>query len=154
MSVLVDTNILLRVAHAGSPDRALTMSVVVVLRKAGMELCLVPQVIYEYWAVATRPASVNGLGMTATAAEDSLKQLLEGFTLRLDERGIYAHWRTLVTQHDVKGKNAHDARLVAAMNRHGLTHLLTYNTADFQRYAGITVLSPADVLAGRGEVRG
>ena len=30
-----------------------------------------------------------------------------------DERGIISHWRTLVHTHNVKGKNAHDARLVA-----------------------------------------
>jgi predicted nucleic acid-binding protein len=48
----------------------------------------------------------------------------------------------------VKGKNAHDARLVAAMQRHGLTRLLTFNKPDFMRFPGINVYSPAEVLAG------
>lgn len=47
----------------------------------------------------------------------------------------------------VVGKTAHDARLVAAMHAHGLTHLLTFNEPDFRRYAGIIVLTPAGVLA-------
>jgi hypothetical protein len=46
----------------------------------------------------------------------------------------------------VVGKNAHDARLVAAMNVHGLTQLLTFNNQDFQRYPGISVVTPDDVL--------
>ena len=47
----------------------------------------------------------------------------------------------------VIGKNAHDARLVAAMRVHGVTHLLTFNDQDFARYTGITVLTPAAVFA-------
>lgn len=60
------------------------------------------------------------------------------FTLLRDERAIFDQWERLVAQHDVKGKNAHDARLVAAMNRHELTQLLTFNSRDFARYPGIT----------------
>lgn len=52
-----------------------------------------------------------------------------------------------MTTHAVSGKNAHDARLVAAMLAHGLTHLLTFNDADFQRFTGITTVTPAAVLA-------
>jgi hypothetical protein len=48
----------------------------------------------------------------------------------------------------VSGKKAHDARLVAAMLAHGLSRLLTFNVSDFARYPGITVLEPAQVLAG------
>lgn len=69
--------------------------------------------------------------------------------LLLDERGIFARWRDLVTTHAVLGKRAHDTRLVAAMQRHGLTDLLTFNTDDFQRFPGLRVFSPADILAGR-----
>jgi predicted nucleic acid-binding protein len=50
----------------------------------------------------------------------------------------------------VKGKTAHDARLVAAMRRHGVNRLLTFNASHFARFAGITVLTPEGVLAGGG----
>jgi predicted nucleic acid-binding protein len=68
---------------------------------------------------------------------------------RLAERGHPQHavaeasvtkLRGLVRQHDVMGKSAHDARLVAAMRRHDLQHLLTFNVTDFQRYGGIELL--------------
>lgn len=87
--------------------------------------------------------------MTITEAEQAVKQLMEDFSLRRDERGIFARWQALVTKHEVKGKNAHDARLAAAMQRHGLTKVLTFNTADFSRFEGITAISPAETLAGR-----
>ena len=37
-------------------------------------------------------------------------------------------------------------RLVAAMLVHQLTHILTLNGRDFTRFAGITVLAPADLV--------
>jgi predicted nucleic acid-binding protein len=64
-----------------------------------------------------------------------------------DERGILDVWQPLALQYQVQGKQAHDARLVAAMQRHVLAHILTFNTADFQRYREIAVLDPAAVAA-------
>jgi predicted nucleic acid-binding protein len=55
---------------------------------------------------------------------------------------VYAAWRDLVAAHSVSGKQVHDARLVAAMMVHGVTHLLTLNTADFTRYREITAVHP------------
>ncbi|MBI4467987.1 MAG: hypothetical protein HY650_01555 [Acidobacteria bacterium] len=43
------------------------------------------------------------------------------------------------------GKKTYDARLVTAMTVHGITHILTFNTDDFTRYAGINVLHPANL---------
>lgn len=49
-------------------------------------------------------------------------------------------------QHQVSGKPAHDARLVAAMLAHGLTNILTFDKTGFSRYAGIEVVHPMDVV--------
>jgi hypothetical protein len=38
-------------------------------------------------------------------------------------------------------------RLAAAMLRHGLSYILTFNAADFVRSAGIHVVSPHDLAA-------
>jgi hypothetical protein len=73
-----------------------------------------------------------------------LKQL---FTLLPDTATLFPEWERLVTQYQVVGKNAHDARLVAAMNVHGINRLLTFNAQDFQRYQGITILSPQQLVA-------
>jgi hypothetical protein len=52
-----------------------------------------------------------------------------------------------VVQHQVLGKTAHDARIVAAMQRHQLSHILTFNVEDFRRYPAIQVLNPHAVAA-------
>jgi predicted nucleic acid-binding protein len=47
----------------------------------------------------------------------------------------------------VLGRNAYDARLVAAMEVHNIKWTLTFDAGDFNRYAGIQVLHPDEVLA-------
>ena len=111
-----------------------------------------PQSIYEYWVVATRPVTVNGLGLTILDVDQQIQDLLTRFTLLRDERGIFAHWYELVVNNSVHGKLAHDTRMVAAMQRHGLTNLLTFNKPDFSRFAAIRVLSPDDIPAGQNPV--
>jgi hypothetical protein len=105
-------------------------------------------VLYESWVVATRPVEVNGLGMSPTAVGDSLRDLIDTYELHRDEGRVFDLWQQLVSTHAVKGKNAHDARIVAAMLCHGLTTLVTFNTPDFARFTGINVFSPTDVLNG------
>jgi len=57
-----------------------------------------------------------------------------------------AAWRELVMGYQVMGKSSHDARLVAAMQLHGLTDILTFNRADFVRYRQINVRTPGSVV--------
>jgi predicted nucleic acid-binding protein len=47
------------------------------------------------------------------------------------------------------GVHVHDARLVAAMNVHAITSILTFDVDDFKRYPGIRVLHPQDVTPER-----
>jgi hypothetical protein len=47
----------------------------------------------------------------------------------------------------IQGVQVHGARLVALMQVHAVTHILTLNTADFSRYAGITAMDPASAIA-------
>jgi predicted nucleic acid-binding protein len=82
----------------------------------------------------------------ASACRPPMSSLwIDLFTLFRDERGVFSVWREFVAQYDVKGKNAHDARLVAAMKRHGLDHLLTFNVSDFRRYEGIEILDAQSI---------
>lgn len=47
--------------------------------------------------------------------------------------------------HAVKGNTSHDARVVAAMLRHGLSRILTFNAEHFRRFDEIQVLTPAEM---------
>jgi predicted nucleic acid-binding protein len=106
-----------------------------------------PQNGVEFWGVATRPVPDNGLGMGPSRADQALQKFENLFDFAQDSPGVYQEWRRLVVNHNVRGRQVHDARLVAVMLAHGVTHLLTFHTGDFQRYPGITVVHPRDVPA-------
>ena len=65
----------------------------------------------------------------------------------VDNPTVYSEWRQLVLNHKVSGVQVHDARLVAMMKAHDITHILTFNTSNFSRYAqiGITAVHPTAV---------
>ena len=140
MKILLVTNVLCRLVERGHPDHSATENAVAKLHLGQHELFLIPQVIYEYWVVVTRPAAENGFGMTTADADKAISLWLKAFELARDEQGIFENWRELARQHDAKGKSAHDTRIVAAMKRHEISHLLTFNVADFRRYPGIEVI--------------
>lgn len=149
MRILLDTNIVLRLGDKSHAMHGEALAAIDWLNANGHECLIVPQVLYEYWVVATRPAEKNGLGMLVAHADAAISQWIALFRLLLDERGVFGHWRELVTAHDVKGRNAHDARLVAAMQRHGVTHILSFNKSDFTRFTAISAITPAELLAGQ-----
>ena len=148
MNVMLDTNVLVRMTDPDDAHFASTVDAIRRLDDSACNLVIVPQVLYEFWGVATRPLENNGLGLNPNEAHSEIQGILELYRLLRDERAIFPIWEQLVTRYDVKGKPAHDARLVAAMIRHSITHLLTYNTSDFKRYSEITALSPMSVLDG------
>ena len=143
MNVLLDTNIVARMAQPGTAAYAVAQDATNALGRQGDTPCLVPQVLYELWVVATRPLTVNGLGFTPNQTAAELIRLQGLFTFLPDTPAIFTEWQRLVVGHQVSGKTAHDARLVAAMIVHGITHVLTFNVQHFGRYPGITVLDPA-----------
>ncbi len=147
MKFLLDTNVLLRLVHLGHPQQVTSTAALQQLRRQQHQPRTVPQVLYEYWTVATRPAGVNGLGFTTEEAQSQLVQLKELFPPLRDERGILERWEELVRRHSVQGRTTHDARLVAAMLRHNVTHLLTFDDSDFARFTEITVVTPDAIVS-------
>lgn len=150
MNTALDTNILLRQATPSDPLRPAVVLTLTTLQAAGHVFRLVPQNLYEFWVAATRPIAQNGLGLSAAECDQTLAAFEAAFPLLPDQPALTAEWRTLVTTHGCLGKPAHDARIVAAMNTHGVTHLVTFNTADFQRYRHLTLHDPRVIATAAG----
>jgi predicted nucleic acid-binding protein len=93
------------------------------------------QNIAEFWNVATRPAEHNGLGFTVAMVRAQIELIEATLELLPDTPAIYEEWKRLVTRYGVMGAKVHDARLVAAMNVHEVTRLLTFNAGAFVQYA-------------------
>lgn len=147
MHCLADTSTLTRAVNPtdrlyGEARRALVR-----LWQREITVCVVPQVLYELWAVCTRPIENNGLGMSPEQAGRVLLQAQRRLILLPDPPTLFAEWFSLVRTHGVSGKKAHDARLVAVMRLHGIGSILTYNGRDFARFPDVRVLEPGEVGA-------
>ena len=105
MNDLVDTNILSRLAEPGHPMHQLALDAVKRLVSEGHRLHIVPQNLYEFWVVLTRPTAVNGLGKTAVEAAAELASVQGLFQLLDETPAIYGVWEQLVTGTPVVGKN-------------------------------------------------
>ena len=144
--LLIDSNIALRWAdHASS----FHPTVVVALRSfvdKGQRLFICPQVMVEFWCVATRPLGVNGLGLSASRADRVMNRLERFCELVPETPAVFVEWRRLVMTHQVLGKKSYDARLVALMMAHGIKNILTFNLIDFARYSEITAIDPRTIV--------
>ncbi len=147
MIVLLDTNVLGRLTQRDHAMHPVAVAAIEQLIENGHELRVVPQVFYEFWAIATRRILENGFGFTVEQTAREIQRFKVVFPPLRDERGILELWEKLVGQYEVRGKNSHDARLVAAMQKHGMSRLLTFNGADFRRYSEIEVLDPETIVA-------
>jgi predicted nucleic acid-binding protein len=146
MSVLVDTNILLRRTQPSHPQHAVSMKSVARLLAGGEAVCFTPQNISEFWNVATRPLASNGLGFPVSLVLAEVEKIERILTLLPDSPATYPEWKRLVIKHSVQGIKVHDTRLVVAMNVHGVGRILTFNADDFRRY-GIEILDPSVIGA-------
>ncbi len=108
---------------------------------------MLPQNCVEFWNVFTRPATRNGFGLSIQQTNHSLRLVEKIFPLLPDDARIHREWRKLVFSFGVSGIQVHDARIVAAMLVHQVTHILTFNTADFVRYSkiGIVAVNPKNI---------
>jgi len=141
VTVLVDTNVLLRQFEPGHAHHRAAVDSITRLILSGEPVHVTAQNIAEFWATATRSPAQNGLGLAVAVALGHIERVFE---LLPDHPAIYEHWKRLVTTHGVIGNQVYDARLVAAMTVHGVGRILTFNAGDFARYR-IEVIHPSAV---------
>lgn len=150
---LLDTNILLRLLQPESEQHEIAQRAISALLAREDDLCITPQVVIEFWCAATRPIDVNGLGIQPSFLSSYVSGPLADFDMLEDDDSIFPRWLQLVSLHSVRGKKTHDARLVAAMQAHGVENLLTFNTGDFAGFEEIKAVHPRKVDPTTDEAR-
>jgi predicted nucleic acid-binding protein len=146
MSVLVDTNVLLRRTQPNHEHHVVAMESVARLLAANETVFFTPQNISEFWNVVTHPVAHNGLGFSVSLVTGEVEKIERILTRLPDSPAVYTEWKRLVVKHSVLGARVHDTRLIAAMNMHGIGRILTFNVDDFSRY-GVEVMHPSSVSA-------
>ena len=96
MSVLVDTNVLLRRTQPAHQHHAVAVESVARLLASGEPVHFTLQNISEFWNVITRPVANNGLGFPLAAAVREVEKIEQVLALLPDTPPIYDEWKGLV----------------------------------------------------------
>jgi predicted nucleic acid-binding protein len=143
MSWLLDTNVLLRQADSQSPDHAVAEAAIEGLLAGEESVFISTQVLVEFWAAATRPEPVNGLGWSAATTAEAIRALRDQFPPLNETPDVLDRWFELADRFQVAGKHTHDAGLAALLLVHGVRRLLTFNTTDFPFAWGVEATHPS-----------
>src|ERR1035438_1513868 len=140
---LLDTNVLIYLVSAGAPEHVAATAAVGRILASGAKAVIAAESIYEFWSVATRPVTANGLGWTVERTRSTVGTLLARFPILYEPPEVVGIWIGIVTERGVKGKRVHDAHLLATMKANGVSHLLTFNASDFPAMDDLAILPPA-----------
>jgi toxin-antitoxin system PIN domain toxin len=131
--VFLDTNVLVAATVATHPSHAAAVALLDRLTGEQAPLCISPQVCREFLVVLTRQP-VEGRTFTVAEATASLDTWRSAASVLDEDEAVLAELLSLVRARQVRGKQVHDANVVAVMLANGISRLATFNAADFQRF--------------------
>jgi toxin-antitoxin system PIN domain toxin len=134
--VFIDTNLLVYASRPTTPEHGASRAALARLEAGNGAIWISPQVLREYLAVVTRPqASSPPLSMAVAIAD--VRRFQASFEIAEEGPAMLERLLGLLATCPTAGKQVHDANLVAAMLVHGIRRLLTFNAADFRRFADV-----------------
>jgi predicted nucleic acid-binding protein len=133
----------LRRVVATDPQYPLVKSCLDSLMAEGHDLLVTPQVLVEFHAVATRPVTANGLGMSCGEALLQVEEIAQLFELLPESPGIFEEWKRLTASVSACGRQSFDARLAAVTLSNNLDGLVTLNSDHFRRFKGLSLIDPS-----------
>lgn len=140
-AVFIDTNILIYSSFPGSPFYDAARARLSGLESNGVLFWTSRQVLREFLASTTRPGAIVP-PPNLDALIQAVRQFEAEFEVADEDAAVTGILIDLLKSLTVKGKQIHDANIVATMRRYGIPSLLTHNTTDFLRYVpDIIVLS-------------
>ncbi|PZS03333.1 MAG: hypothetical protein DLM56_09570 [Pseudonocardiales bacterium] len=131
---VLDTNILLGATDESREDHEDAIAAINVWPASGVVLYTSGQILREYLAVATRPVDHNGLGMTQPDAVANVRALRARLNLLSEDVKVSERLLELLDTIECRGKQVHDANVVATMLVHGIDTVVTLNVDDFARF--------------------
>ncbi len=132
--MFVDTNVLVNARFIEAPDHEAARASLESAIEKPEALRISRQILREYLAVVTRPQAWP-VAISRNDALDDLNRFAAAFEVLEDGPVVTDRLIALCRQTPVGGKQIHDANIVATMLAYGERRLLTFNTADFRRYA-------------------
>ena len=140
---VLDTNVLVYALNADAPQHPVSRALLEHARDPSTTLYVTSQILCEFYSVITNPRRVAsavsaGDGLAITSALLALPGL-QVLPVPID---TVDRWIDLLARHPVTGGGIFDVQLVATMQANAVQRIYTFNTADFERFSGVTVLEP------------
>jgi toxin-antitoxin system PIN domain toxin len=141
---LVDTNVLIYAFDPGFEHHEPCRRLFDDAKPGKSELCFVPQVLIEFYAVVTNPRRVH----TPRSGDEALGAIrfllaLPGTVLLPNPADLVERWIGLLERHPVTGRRVFDVQLVAAMLGNNIQTLYTFNTSDFEAFDECDAVTPS-----------
>lgn len=140
---LLDTNVLVYYHQDLSPFPNRAKGILKMGLRREAPLCICPQVLMEFYATITNPRRVTD----PVPPDQGLAEVEKYFTCSWLGK-IYPKAETLeitidlLKKYQVRRMEVFDLQLVATMLTNGVSHIYTFNQADFVKYLEIQALLP------------
>ncbi len=131
--VFIDTNVLIAATVKTHPSHATAVALLARLVADQAPLAISTQICREFLSVLTRQP-VEGRTFAVDEALAALARWRSSCAVLDDDQAVLAELLDLVRRQGVKGKQVHDANVVATMRANAIVRLATFNVGDFQRY--------------------
>jgi len=139
--VFIDTNVLIYATRRTASEHAAAQAALARLEGEGRGLWISFQMLREYLAAVTRPQTAAPALPIGTAIAD-VQRFRQVFHVAEDRPVMLDRLLALLGAHYGAGRQVLDTNIVATMLEHGIHRLLTFNGADFRRFARIIELEP------------
>jgi predicted nucleic acid-binding protein len=140
-ALFVDTNILVYASVPVAPLHGVAIRAMRDEAAAGAALWLSRHILRGFLATLSRPQAF-GTPLSVSDLIDQVHRFEANYHIAEDGPTVTVELLRLLTRFPAGGKQVHDANIVATMRAHGLTRLLTHNTADFDRFAPVIIVVP------------
>ena len=140
---VVDTNVLVYALYSESEHHAASRTLLDQAQDGHARLCLLPQVLAEFYSVVTSARRVTRPRQPGEVL-DLIQKLvtMPGISLLPVPTDTVDRWMTLVRKYAVTGAATFDVQLVACMLGNGIRRIYTFNRDHFDRFSEVEALTP------------
>jgi uncharacterized protein len=138
---IVDANVLVYALDADAPQHAAARALIEAARDAPTTLFVTSQILCEFYSIVTNARRV----LKPRSPSDALSAI-SGLLAFLHVLPVPVHtvdgWLDLLRRHPVTGGDVFDLQIVATMQANGVQRIYTFNTADFEVFTELSVVTP------------
>jgi predicted nucleic acid-binding protein len=140
---ILDANILAYAVNADAPQHAASRALLEAARNPSIALYVTSQILCEFYSLITNPRRV-AVASSPTSALRMISAILAfpGLHVLPTPARAVVGWMELLQRHPVTGGDVFDLQIVATMQANGVQRIYTFNTADFEVFPELTVMTP------------